>query len=182
MGSVLWRGVAYRLRHGFAVYSFRTEVPETFWRRAGYRLRNAPFVGLYQAFIASQWDSPGKRGLVEGRSEDELVLFVRHELTAEGQRTWPLLEKCIDTLLAMTWGKETPNAKSAHEFLDAFLARKSDFYNERSLAYESARLDGDEKRMARVFVDCNEMFSLLKRDRRYYQVNDPEVWKCQRKR
>ena len=90
-----------------------------------------------------------------------------------------MLEKWIDTLLAMTWGKQTPNAKSAREFNDAFLSRKTAFYNERYLAYESARLNGDEKRMRRVFEDIRDMFSMLKRERRYYKINDPEVWQWQ---
>ena len=182
VGSVLWRGMAYRLRSGSSVYSFRTEVPETFWRRAGYKIKGSPFVGLYGLFINEQWDSPGRAGFVTGRSEDELVVFIRHELTAEGQRTWPLLEKSIDTLVAMTWGKETPNAKSAREFLDAFLSRKTRFYNERSLAYETSRLGGDDRRTRRILEDCRDMFAMLRRDRRYNKVNDPEVWKCQKQR
>lgn len=179
VGSTLWRGVAYRLRSGSVVFSFRTEIPEMFWRRAGYRLRGAPFVGFGRSFIDRQWDSPGTARFVSGYGEDELVDLIRHELTAEGQRTWPLLEKWIDTLLAMTWGKQTPNAKSAREFNDAFLARKTAFYNERYLAYDSARLGRDEKGMRRIFEDCRDMFLSLKRDRRYYKVNNPEEWKCQ---
>ena len=46
VGTTLWRGMAYRLRSGSMVFSFRTEVPESFWRRAGYRLRAVPFVGF----------------------------------------------------------------------------------------------------------------------------------------
>jgi len=179
VGTILWRGMAYRLRSGSMVFSFRTEVPESFWRRAGYRLKTVPFVGFGGVFIDGQWDSPGKSGFASGHGEDELVALIRHELTAEGQRTWPVLEKWIDTLLAMTWGKQTPNAKSAREFNDAFLSRKTAFYNERYLAYESARLNGDEKRMRRVFEDIRDMFSMLKRERRYYKINDPEVWQWQ---
>ena len=182
VGTTLWRGMAYRLRSGSMVFSFRTEVPESFWRRAGYRLRAVPFVGFSGVFIDGQWDSPGLSGFVSGHSEDELVALIRHELTANGQRTWPVLEKWIDTLLAMTWGKQTPNAKNAREFCDVFLSRKTAFYNERYLAYESARLNGDEKRMRRTFEDIRDMFSSLRRDRRYYKVNNPEVWKWQSQR
>lgn len=179
VGGALWRGMAYRLRSGSTVLSFRTEIPESFWRRAGYRLKDSPFVGLYGMFTDSQWDSPGMSGFVSGYGEDELVALIRHELTAAGQRTWPILEKWIDTLLAMTWGRQTPNAKSAREFSDAFLVRKTAFYNERFLAYDSARLSGDDKGMRLIFEDCRDMFSSLKRDRRYYKVNNPEEWKCQ---
>ena len=182
IGTVLWRGFAHRLRSGSTVYTFRTEVPEVYWRRAWPRLKGVPFVGIYRVFIDGQWDSPGKDGFLPARAEDDLVVSIRHELTADGQRTWLTLEKMIDTLLAMTWGKTTPNAKTARKYLDAFLARKESFYNERALAYESARLNGDEKGMRRIFEDCRDMFSILKHDRYYYLVNNPEVWRCQRDR
>ena len=182
VGTALWRGMAYRIRSGSMVLSFRTEVPESFWRRAGYRLKQVPFVGIFRTFAYGQWDPPGKSGYVSGLSEDELVSLIRHELTADGQRTWPLLEKWIDTLLAMTWGKQTPNAKSAREFNDAFLARKTAFYNERYLAYDAARLNGDEKTEGRILEDCRAMFSKIRRERRYYKVNNPEEWKWQSSR
>ena len=119
---------------------------------------------------------------MSGCSESKLVSLISHELTAGGQRTWPILEKWIDTLLAMTWGKQTPNAKRARESNDEFLSRKTAFYNERYLAYDTARLNGDEKSERRILEDCRTMFSKLRKDRRYYKVNNPEEWKWQSSR
>lgn len=182
VGTTVWRGVAYRLRSGTMVLAFRAEIPETYWKRAGYRLKGSPFLGLYSLFIDDQWDPPGNSGYVTGRSESDLVALISHELTAGGPRTWPILEKWIDTLLAMTWGKQTPNAKRARESNDEFLTRKTAFYNERYLAYEAARLNGDAKSERRILEDCRMMFSKLKRERRYYKVNNPEEWKWQSSR
>lgn len=178
VGSVEWRGMCYWLRNGDTAYCVLSEIPESFWKRGGYRIENTPFFGLYRRFVDRQWDSPGKAGLLSDFDEDALVAKVRHELTAKGTRAWPQLEKWIDTLMVMTWGGKGTNAKSAREYLDAFMTRKSLFYNERKLAYGTARLNRDEKRMRRIFLDCREMFSVLKHDRRSNQINDPEVWGC----
>ena len=175
----MWHGFCYRLRHGDIVYSLRTEIPEAYWKRGGYRLRNVPFMGLYRVFTDRQWDSPGQQGLLTDVSEDELLSRIRHELTAGSTRTWSMLEKMVDTLLAMTWGRESANAKSALMCLDSFQERKSQFYNERRFAYEIARLNGAEKRLREITQDCRAVFSVLRYERRRDLVNNPEVWPCQ---
>ena len=179
VGEVMWHGFCYRLRHGDIVYSLRTEIPEAYWKRGGYRLRNVPFMGLYRVFTDRQWDSPGQQGLLTDVSEDELLSRIRHELTAGSTRTWSMLEKMVDTLLAMTWGRESANAKSALMCLDSFQERKSQFYNERRFAYEIARLNGAEKRLREITQDCRAVFSVLRYERRRDLVNNPEVWPCQ---
>ena len=179
VGEVLWHGFCYLLRCGDMAYTLRTEIPDAYWKRGGYRLRSVPFLGLYQVFIDSQWDSPGQDRLLPDVSEEELVTRIRHELTAGGTRTWVVLEKMIDTLLVMTWGKGTANAGSALEYLDNFQKRKSQFYNERQFAHEIARVNDDEKRMRAIVQDCQTMFSVLRYERRCDLVNNPEVWPCQ---
>lgn len=182
MGEVIWHGFCYRLRCGDVVYSLRTEIPESYWKRGGYRLRRVPFMGLYRGFIDRQWDSPGPDGLLTNVSEDALVARIRHEFTANSTRTWATLEKMIDTLLMLTWGKETANAKSALAYLDDFQERKSQFYNERQFAYMTATRNDQEKRMRQIVEDCRAVFSVLRRERRYYLVNNAEVWPCQKVR
>ena len=182
MGEIIWHGFCFRLRDGDVVYSLRTEIPEAYWKRGGYRLRRIPFLGLYHVFTARQWDSPGPDGILEGVSEDVLVARIRHEFTAGNTRTWSTLEKMVDTLLVLTWGKASANAKSALEYLDDFQSRKSRFYNERQFAHNMASRNGAEKRMRQIVEDCRAIFAILRRDRRYYLVNDPEVWPCQKGR
>lgn len=178
IGNLEWRGMCLRLRLGDTAYCVLSEIPEVYWKRGGYRIKNTPFLGIYQSFVNAQWDSPGKGGLVSDFNEDNLIAKVRHELTAKETRAWSQLEKWVDTLMVMTWGKKNSNAKSAREYLDAFMARKTSFYNEKKLAYNTAKLNRDEKRMHRIFMDCREMFSVLKYDRRSSQINNPEFWGC----
>ena len=179
---VMWRGVCYRFRNGDTVYSLCDEIPEKFWKRGEMRLRYHPFCGLYGSFLKKQWDSPGKEGLFQGVSEGELLARVRRELSVELPADWATVEKRIDTLLSLTWGKNTENARSARECREALLSRKTRYYNERVLAYETALANGDAKAMRSIFSDCLHVFGASKRDRRYYLVNDPEVWKCQQER
>ena len=179
---VMWRGVSYRFRNGDMTYSLCNEIPEKYWKRGESRLRYSPFCGLYGKFLGDQWDSPGKEMLLQGVTEDELLARVRRELSVERPADWETVEKRIDTLLALTWGKNTANARTAWECRDVLLSLKSRYYNERLLAYETAFANGDEKTMRSIFSDCLHVFGASKRDRRYYLVNDPEVWKCQRDR
>lgn len=179
---VMWRGVSYRFRSGDMAYSLCNEIPEKYWKRGESRLRVSPFCGLYGSFLDSQWDSPGRAGLLNGASEDDLLVRIRRDLSVEWPADWTTVEKRIDTLLSLTWGKGTANARTARECRDALLSRKSRFYNERTLAYETAFANGDEKSMRSIFSDCLHVFGTSKRDRRYYLVNDPEEWKCQRDR
>ena len=178
VGMTEWRGVVLHFRNGDTVYRVFSEIPESLWKRGAYRIKSTPFIGIYQRFIDKQWDSPGKEHLVEDYGEDVLISKVRHELTANGTRAWSQLEKWIDTLMVMTWGKKNANAKSAREYLDAFMSRKTLFYNEKKLSYNTARLNRDEKRMRRIFMDCREMFNVLKHDRRSDLINNPEFWGC----
>ena len=177
-GSIEWRGMCFRLRDGDTAYCVLSEIPETYWKRGGYRISSTPFIGLYSRFVDRQWDSPGKDRLMDDFDEDTLISKVRHELTARETRAWTQLEKWVDTLMAMTWGKKNANAKSARECLDAFMARKTLFYNEKKLAYNTAKLNRDEKRQHRIFMDCRHIFKMLKHDRHTNKINNPEFWGC----
>lgn len=179
----LWHGVSLYLRNGDAVYQLRTEIPDIYWRRGGYRLTGEPHLALFRVFTEGHWDSPGRGGVVSERfSDDCLLQSVKRELASERSAAWPALEAQIDTLLVRTWGEKPVMQKLAQEHYRAFLDRLTRFYNERRLAFRVARANGDEKRMRSVFTDVKAVFGPMLRDRRSSLVNDPEVWSCRQGR
>jgi len=179
----LWHGVSLYLRNGDLIYQLRTEIPDMYWKRGGYRLTAEPHLSIAKAFADGQWDSPGRSGIVSDKFSDDLLLqCVKRELSAERVSAWPTVESYIDTLLVRTWGEKFVMQKLALGYYKTFLERLTRFYNERHLAYRIARENGDEKRMRTIFTDVKTVFGAMSRDRRSTLVYDPEVWACHRDR
>lgn len=179
----LWHGVALCLRNGDWVYQLRTEIPDIYWKRGGYRLTGEPHLALFKRFSEGHWDSPGRGGVVSEKfSDDVLLQSVKRELASERSAAWPAVEAQIDTLLVRTWGEKPVMQKMALAHYRAFLDRLTRFYNERRLAFRTARANGDEKRMRTVFADVKAVFGPMARDRRSTLVYDPEVWPCRQGR
>jgi hypothetical protein len=179
----LWHGVSLYLRHGDWIYQLRTEIPDIYWRRGGYRLTGEPHLAIFKIFSDGHWDSPGRGGLVSEKfSDDFLLQSVKRELSSERSSAWPTVESQIDTLLVRTWGEKPVMQKMAQSYYRSFLDQLTRFYNERRLAFKTARANGDEKRMRSVFTDVKAVFGPMLRDRRSSLVNDPEVWSCRQGR
>lgn len=175
----LWHGVSLYLRHGDRIYQLRTEIPDFYWRRGGYRLTGEPHLAIFRTFSEGHWDSPGRGGFVSEKfSDDSLLQSVKRELSSERSAAWPAVEAQIDTLLVRTWGEKPAMQRMALAHYRAFLDRLTRFYNERRLAFKTARANGDEKRMRSIFTDVKAVFGPMLRDRRSSLVNDPEVWSC----
>jgi hypothetical protein len=183
VNNELWHGVVLYLRHGDTIYQLRTEIPDMYWKRGGYRLTDEPHLGIYRRFSESQWDSPGYFGIVsEEYSDDYLIQCVKRELSAERISSWPMVESYIDTLLVRTWSEKPVTRRITFAHYKIFLERLQRFYNERHLAFKVARENGDEKRMRAVFTDVKTVFGVMARDRRSSLVYDPEVWACHQDR
>jgi len=183
MTHELWHGVSIYLRNGDQIYQLRTEIPDMYWKRGGYRLTGEPHLAICRAFSESQWDSPGRADIVSEKfSDDNLLQCVKRELAVERVSSWPIVEKYIDTLLVRTWGQKPVMQKLAVSHYKTFLDRLTRFYTERHLAYKIARANGDEKRMRSIFTDVKTVFGTMSRDRRSTLVYDPEVWACHRDR
>lgn len=182
-GDTMWHGAVMYFRSGDAVYVIRNETREEFWKRAGYRCTGEPHTAFFKTFLVSHWDSPGAAGLVDSEiGDDELLSRVKRELAADRVATWPAVQSYIDTLLVRSWGVKPNIQRVALQHLETLQERMSRFYNERQLAYFTARENGQDKRMKSIFIDCKTAFGALKRDRRSSLVNNPEVWTCHQSR
>ena len=176
----LRHGVVLYLRNGDVIYRLRTELPDIYWKRGGYRLTGEPHLALYKAFSKAHWDSPGRAGLVSGRfSDDYLLQQVKRELAADRVSSWPAVERYLDTILVRSWSVKPVVRKMAMGYLAVFNDRLNHFYNERRFAFETAKSNRDEKRIRNVFTDVKTVFGAMPQDRRYMLVNDPEEWTCQ---
>ena len=183
MRNELWHGVTLYLRNGDLIYQLRTEIPDMYWKRGGYRLTDEPHLAIFRVFSDSQWDSPGRIGMVEDEfTDDYLLQSIKRELSAERVSAWPMMEMGIDTLLIRTWGEKPVIQKMAMAHYRTFLDRLERFYNERRLAFTVACANGDEKRRKAVFGDVKTVFGAMPRDRRSTLVYDPEVWSCNQDR
>ena len=178
-----WRGVCLYFRSGDTIHLLRTEVPGIYWKRAGYRITGETYIAICKAFINSYWDSPGKMGLVEDTvGDDELMLRIKRELAAERVASWPAVSAYIDTLLVRSWGVKPAMQKEAFDCYSTLQTYMKNFYNERMLAYSTARHNGAEKKMKSIFTDCKTTFGALPHDRRSTMVNNPEIWSCHQSR
>lgn len=175
----LWHGVLVYFRRGDYVYTHRREVPEIYWKRAGYRITGELHLALCYPFLSGHWDSPGRGAIVgDALDDNELLARVRRELAAERVAGWNTVATYIDTLLVRSWGEKPLVQQAAYELYRTFLERMTRLYNERRFAFETARQNRNEKRMRQIFRDCLMVFGSMPNDRRCSLVNNPEVWKC----
>ena len=174
-----WHGMVLYLRNGDMIYELRTEIPDVYWRRGSYRLTDEPHLGIYRRFAVGYWDSPGRVGLVsDSFSDDYLLMSIKRELLADRASSWPIVESYLDTILVRSWGVKPHIQKKAQAYYRDFLEKIQRLYNERELAFSTAKANGDDKRMREIFYDVQAVFGIMKRDRRSVLVQDPEVWSC----
>lgn len=179
LGHELWHGVMLYMRRGDLVYRLRTEIPDVYWKRGGYRVSGEPHIAICRAFSSGFWDSPGRAGLIDRAiGDDDLLVLINRELSADRVAAWPTLIAYIDTLLVRSWGEKPTMQKVALSHYRTLLEKMNNLYNERQLAYRTARINRDVKRMRSIFNDCKAVFGPMKRDRRSVLINNPEVWSC----
>ena len=179
----LWHGSCVYFRRGDEINILVLEIPDMFWKIAGRRVAKELHMGIYATFSDSQWDSPGRSGLVDTKmTDDEMIMRVRHDLSGNSVAMWPSISACIDTLLVRSWGDKPRIQKEALAFRDSLLEQMVLFYREREHAFATARANRDERRMKAILKDCKSAFAPLPRDRRHTLVNNPEVWSCRPRR
>lgn len=172
----LWHGVLIYFRSGDTVYVLRREIPELYWERGGYRLRQDPNIGIYTAFAESYWESPGVDGLPTGRSTADLMDSVRTILSKERASDWPFLKKELDAVLVRTWRADSKTRDLAQGCLRQFREVLRVYYWGKFNAFVNAKSIRDEKRMARIRQDCQAVFG--NSDERYFfLVANPEEWR-----
>lgn len=171
----LWHGVLVYFRRGDTAYIHRREIPESFWVRGGNRIEQDPNIAIYSGFIDSYWESPGTAGLPMDRKTPELMESVRGILAKERASDWRYVKKEIDAILAKTWRTDPKSRDIAFGCLRQFREILRTYYYGKYNAFDTARENRDEKRMAKLRKDAAMVFD--DPDERYYHlVSNGEVW------
>ena len=173
--NTLWHGVLIYFRLGDTAYIHRREIPESSWARGRNRIEDDPNIALYSGFIDSYWESPGLAGLPIERKTPELMESVRGILAKDRASDWRYAKREIDAILVKTWRTDPKTRDLAAGCLRQFREILRTYYYGKYNAFETARENRDEKRMARLRRDAAMVFD--DPDERYYHlVANGEVW------
>ena len=171
----LWHGVLIYFRKGDTVFVHRREIPEFYWVRGGYRIEQDPNIAIYSNFIDSYWESPGLKDLPLERKPAELMESIREVLSKERANDWRFAKKDIDAVLVKTWRADPKTRNLAMGCLRQFREVLRTYYYGKYNAFDAAKENRDEKRMARIRKDAAMIFD--DPDERYYHlVGNGEVW------
>ena len=173
--GALWHGVAIYFRRGDTVYLHRREIPEFYWERGGYRIKQDPNIAIYTNFAESYWESPGVDGLPMDRPVSELMTSIRGVLAKERASDWRFLKKDIDAVLVRTWQTDPKTRDLAEGCLKQFREVLRVYYYGKYNAFKAAKVNRAEKKMRRFRTDAAMVFD--NPDERYYHlIGNGEVW------
>lgn len=173
--KTLWHGVLVYFRRGDKAFIHRREIPESCWVRGGYRIELDPNIAIYSNFIDSYWESPGLGGLPKDRKTPELMESVRGILAKERASDWRYAKKEIDAILVKTWRTDPKSRDLAMGCLREFREILRTYYYGKYNAFDAAKENRDEKRMAKLRKDVAMVFD--DPDERYFHlVANGEVW------
>lgn len=172
--SETWRGVMICFRCGDAFFCLEREIPEKHWRRGADRLRRYCDLGVFTAFGEGYWESPGAEDLPLGWPLDRLGEEIAKALSAERAGLWRNVEKWIDAYLAKAWFNPAQR-EAGMSYLRRLREFRNSFYNGKLNAYLTARKNDAVKRQRKILQDCKAVFDNPS-DRRYFMVNNSEVW------
>ena len=171
----LWHGVLIYFRRGDTAYVHRREIPEKYWVRGSYRILQDPNIAVYSNFIDSYWESPGLDGLPMDRTVQSMMESIEDVLSKERASDWAFAKKELDAILVKTWRTDAKSRERAEGYLRQFRELLRTFYYGKYNAYQTAKDNRNEKRMARfradvtmVFQDPNERF--------YHLVSNGGIW------
>ena len=173
--KTLWHGVLIYFRKGDTAFIHRREIPESYWVRGGYRIEQDPNIALYSTFIDSYWESPGLEGLPIERKTSELMESVRGLLAKERASDWRYAKKEIDAVLVKSWRTDPKTRDLAEGCLRQFREVLRTYYYGKYNAFDTARENRDEKKMARLRKDAAMVFDDPE-ERYYHLVANGEVW------
>jgi len=173
--KTLWHGVAIYFRRGDTVFILRREIPESHWTRGGYRIEMDPNIAIYSTFTDSYWESPGATSLPIERKTPELMEAVRGILSKNRASDWRYAKKDLDAILVKTWRTDPKTRDLAMGCLREFREELKTYYYGKYNAFDTAKENRDEKRMARLRKDAAMVFD--DPDERYFHlVANGEVW------
>ena len=171
----LWHGVLIYFRRGDTAFVHRREIPERYWVRGSYRILQDPNIAVYANFIDSYWESPGLDNLPMDRSIPSMMASIEDVLSKERASDWPFARRELDAILVKTWRTDGKTRERAEGYLKQFRELLRTFYYGKYNAYQTAKDNGNERRMARfradvtmVFQDPNERF--------YHLVSNGGIW------
>lgn len=171
----LWHGVLIYFRRGDTAFVHRREIPERYWVRGSYRILQDPNIAVYANFIDSYWESPGLDNLPMDRSIPSMMASIEDVLSKERASDWPFARRELDAILVKTWRTDGKTRERAEGYLRQFRELLRTFYYGKYNAYQTAKDNGNERRMARfradvtmVFQDPNERF--------YHLVSNGGIW------
>ena len=171
----LWHGWAHYFRCGDTVYVLRREIPEFYWERGGYRIKQDPNIAIYATFSDAYWESPGDEKLPSKESTGELMHEIRDALAKERPGDWRFIRRDIDGVLARTWRTDPKIREMAESYLRQYRDMLRVYYNGKYNAFLTAKDNREDKKMGRIRQDAQAVFN--KPDERYYfLVNNGEVW------
>lgn len=173
--KTLWHGVLVYFRLGDTAFIHRREIPETFWVRGGYRIEQDPNIAIYSNFIDSYWESSGMDGVPADRPISGLMESVRGILDKERASDWRYAKKNLDAILANTWRTDPKMRDLALGCLRQFREVLRTYYYGKYNAFDAARENRDEKRMAKIRNDAAMVFD-DPGERYYHLVANGEVW------
>ena len=173
--KTLWHGVLIYFRCGDTAFIHRREIPESQWVRGGYRIEQDPNIAIYSNFIDSYWECPGLDGLPMAQKTSELMESVRGMLAKERASDWRYAKKEIDAILAKTWRTDPKTRDIAVGCLRQFRDILRTYYYGKYNAFDNAKGNRDEKRMARLRMDAASVFDDPS-ERYYHLVANGEVW------
>lgn len=173
--KTMWHGVLIYFRCGDTAYILRREIPEKDWVRGGYRIELDPNIAIYANFTDSYWESPGMDGLPADRRTSVLMESVRRILDKERASDWRYVKKDLDAILVNTWRTDPKTRDLAMGCLRQFREVLRTYYYGKYNAFDTARENRDEKRMARIRNDAAMVFDDPS-ERYYHLVANGEVW------
>ena len=173
--KTFWHGVLIYFRCGDTVYIHRREIPEVHWTRGGYRIEQDPNIAIYSSFIDSYWESPGLDGLPMERKPADLMESVRRIVAKERANDWRYAKKEIDAILVKAWRTDPKTRDLAMGCLRQFREILRTYYYGKYNAFDTAKENRDDKRMARLRKDAAMVFD-DPNERYFHLVANGEVW------
>ena len=171
----LWHGVMIYFRRGDTAYVHRREIPERYWVRGSYRILQDPNIAVYSNFIDSYWESPGLADLPMDRTVPSMMASIENVLSKERASDWPFARKEIDAVLVKTWRTDGKVRERAESCLRQFRELLRTFYYGKYNAYQTAKDNGNDKRMARFRADVSMVFQ-DPNERFYHLVSNGGIW------
>ena len=170
-GNGSWFGVASVFRHGYRRIAVRTEVPAVEDMRAA-ELLSVKMIRVSAEFEYAYWEGVP---VVASLSEEEVLAQARADLERMAPATWVALEGMLAGLLtkAVQAGHKETEAEGVR-YLVKLRDREALWFNSQQLAFDAARMQGNNKKAMKIAEFTKAVFSNVE-DQRYFTVRKWKV-------